>query len=74
MNWFARHRQQWITETVRVFGFINREHIERKFGVSTPQASMDLREYMRMNPGMIAYDKTAKRYVRSQADTGGKQT
>lgn len=70
MNWFARHRQQWITETVHVFGFINREHIERKFGVSTPQASMDLREYMRMNPGMIVYDKTAKRYVRSQSDRG----
>lgn len=68
MNWFASHRQQWITETVRVFGFINREHIERKFGVSTPQASMDLREYMRMNPGMITYDKTWKRYVRSQSD------
>ena len=72
MNWFAHERRKWITETIRVFGFINREHIERKFGVSTPQASMDLREYMRMNPGMITYDKSLKRYVRSQAKIGAK--
>jgi hypothetical protein len=54
-----------------VFGFINREHIERKFGVSTPQASMDLRDYMRTNPGMIVYDKSSKRYVRSTTNTSG---
>lgn len=65
MRWFANHRQEWIAETVRVFGFINREHIERKFGVSTPQASMDLREFMRANPCSIVYDKAAKRYQRS---------
>jgi ribosomal protein L7/L12 len=38
-DWFIRHRQDWIKETLQVFGFINREHLERKFGVSTPQAS-----------------------------------
>ena len=63
MNWFAQHRQEWIAETIRVFGFINREHIERKFGVSTPQASADLREYQQHNPGMITYDMSAKKYV-----------
>jgi hypothetical protein len=63
LNWFAAHRQEWIAETVRVFGFINREHIERKFGVSTPQASMDLREFIRANPDRIVYDKSAKRYA-----------
>ena len=73
MSWAEDYRQEWIAETLRVFGFINREHIERKFGVSTPQASMDLREYMRMNPGMIAYDKTAKRYVRSQSTSQPEQ-
>jgi hypothetical protein len=61
-NWFVRHRQEWIGETVRIFGFINREHIERKFGVSTPQASLDLRQYQEENPGKVEYNRSAKRY------------
>ena len=64
MNWFARHRQEWIAETIRVFGFINREHLIRKFGISMPQASMDLREFQRLNPGRIAYDKSLKCYTK----------
>jgi hypothetical protein len=68
MNWFTNHRQEWIAETVRVFGFINREHIERKFGVSTAQASIDLREFQashpegESHPEAIHYNKSAKRY------------
>lgn len=65
-KWFAQHRQEWIAETLRVFGFINREHIERKFGVSTPQASLDLAEFQREHPGMITYDRSSKRYVRTE--------
>ncbi len=67
MNWFCIQRQEWIAETVRVFGFINREHIVRKFDVSIPQASMDLREFQRGNPGMIVYDKSGKRYVATKS-------
>lgn len=62
MNWFAEHRQQWIAETLYVFGFINREHIIRKFRVSVPQASMDLREFQKNNPGIVTYNKSVKRY------------
>lgn len=62
MRWFERHRQEWIAETVRVFGYINREHIERKFGISTPQASLDLRRFQQDNPGAIKYDVINKRY------------
>lgn len=58
----VRHRQEWIAETLRIFGFINREHLKRKFGVSTPQASYDLALYMREHPGAITYNQSAKRY------------
>ena len=61
-RWYVRHRQDWIAETLRVFGFINREHIERKFGISTLQASYDLGLYMREHPDAITYNKSAKRY------------
>lgn len=63
MNWFCDQRQEWIAETVRVFGFINRDHIVRKFGVSVPTASLDLQEFQRANPSCVTYDKSAKRYV-----------
>ncbi len=61
-DWFKAQRQQWIAETLHVFGFIRREHIERKFGISTPQASIDLQTFRRENPGAIEYDSSAKLY------------
>jgi hypothetical protein len=68
VGWFVDYRMAWIAETLRVFGFINREHIERKFGVSTPQASIDLRDFQRRYPGVMAYDSSARRYIRTAPD------
>lgn len=62
-NWFVETRLSWIKESIEIFGFINREHIRKKFGVSTPQASLDLREAMKRWPGMLAYDMKMKRYI-----------
>lgn len=64
MRWFEQHRQDWIAEVVEVFGFINRDHLVRKFGVSVPQASKDLQRFQRDNPGAIVYNLNAKRYER----------
>lgn len=61
-NWFEQHRLEWIEETLRVFGFINREHLMRKFGISQPQASHDLSAFQRLYPDRMYYDKSAKRY------------
>lgn len=63
MNWFLERRLEWIAETLRVFGYINREHLEKKFDISTPQASVDLREFKRRNPGVVSYNVSTKRYV-----------
>jgi hypothetical protein len=65
MRWFEQYRQEWIRETLHVFGFINRDHIVRKFGVSVPQASKDLQTYQRAHPGALRYDLSEKRYVRT---------
>ena len=61
-RWFFQHRQDWIAEMVRVFGFLNREHLEKKFGISTPQASIDLAHFQKANPGVLEYNKSTKRY------------
>lgn len=62
MSWFTVQRQSWILETVEIFGFINREHLVRKFGVSIPQASADIKLFIAENPGKIIYNATTKRY------------
>lgn len=62
MAWAEDYRQEWIAETLRVFGFINRVHLERKFGISTPQASLDLRRFMTEKPGVMVHNKTTRCY------------
>jgi hypothetical protein len=61
-DWFVKKWQSWIAETLRIFGFINREHIERKFGISAAQASLDLRDFQELNSSAVIYNKSTKRY------------
>jgi len=61
-NWFHQTRIAWIKESVEIFGFINREHVQRKFGVSTPQASYDIRDAMKAWPDLMRYNTATKRY------------
>ena len=62
MRWFEKHRMEWIEEILTVFGFINRDHLVRKFGVSVPQASIDLQTFQRLYPKRMSYNTSAKRY------------
>ena len=62
MSWFLEQRMVFIAEALNVFGYINREHLERKFSISTPQASSDLREYQKRHPLSMTYNKSMKRY------------
>lgn len=68
-RWFEQHRMEWIAETLRVFGFINREHLQRKFGLSQPQASADINAFKRANPTAMTYDMSAKRYVATKKES-----
>lgn len=63
VNWFMQQRQDWIAERLRVYGFINREHLRRKFGISMPQASRDLQAFAREHRELITYDPSRKCYV-----------
>ena len=62
-RWFENYRMEWIAEMLNIFGFVNREHLMRKFGISIPQASKDLNSFRRLHPDLIAYDLSLKRYV-----------
>lgn len=68
-RWYKTYRMEWIAECLRVYGFINREHLERKFGISTPQASKDLNEYLRLYPNTMLYDISLKKYIANTKDS-----
>jgi hypothetical protein len=61
-NWFTETRIAWVKETVEIFGSISRIHIQRKFGVSTPQASHDIKEALKRWPKLMHYDTSGKLY------------
>jgi hypothetical protein len=62
-NYFAAHRQLWIAESLYVYGFLNRVHLRRKFGISIPQASNDLSTFMKNNPSIpLLYDHKSRIY------------
>lgn len=61
-DWFQQHRLEWIRESVLIFGFINREHVKRKFRVSTPQASGDIQKVLAGWPDLMTYNPSTKRY------------
>jgi hypothetical protein len=63
MNWFQQHRMEWIAETLRVFGTINRKHLMLKFGISEIQAALDFKEFQKLRPGAMEYDTSTKRYT-----------
>jgi hypothetical protein len=61
-NWFTEQRILWIKESLDIFGTIRREHVTKKFGVSTAQASLDLREVRKRWPELAEYDLSEKIY------------
>lgn len=63
MRWYTKQKMEWIAETLRVFGFINRMHFQLKFGVSAPQASHDIGDFQKLHPGVMRYDSTQKKYL-----------
>lgn len=65
-NWSARARLIYIERIAYWRGSLRRADISKHFGVSVPQASADIAEYLRLNPESLDYDRSAKRYVASK--------
>ena len=62
-RWYLAQRMQFIENALEVFGFINRGHLRRKFGLSDAQAALDLREFQKRKPNLIRYDPKQKAFV-----------
>lgn len=67
LSWGALQRLRFIDFRLCWEGRINRGDVVDAFGVSIPQASIDLREYMERAPGNVDYNKSQKFYFPTPA-------
>lgn len=63
LRWGIVRRFELIEWRAYWHGRVNRSDLEERFGVSTPQASVDLRSYQEAVPDNIVYDPTEKAYI-----------
>lgn len=63
VRWGLANRFELIEWRAYWLGRVNRRDLEERFGVSTPQASVDLRSYQEAAPNNIKYNATQKAYV-----------
>ncbi len=64
-SYAVEQRLRLIDFLLANYGTLNRSALEDYFGVSTPQASADIQEYLRMAPDNLVYDHSAKTYRRT---------
>lgn len=62
-RWFKDRRQEFIAATLRQFGQIRRADLMREFDISTPQASVDIADFLASEPPNVKYDVSLKAYV-----------
>jgi hypothetical protein len=58
------YRMRFIEFLLEQYGTINRSALCKFFGISTPQASIDIQAYLALAPGNMVYDNSAKMYRR----------
>jgi len=68
-EWYIDHRMAWIAEMLDIYGFINRDHVVRKFGISEPQVALDFRLFKQRYPNVMIYNESAKRYEKTDGKT-----
>ncbi|WP_422171374.1 helix-turn-helix transcriptional regulator [Limnohabitans sp.] len=62
-SWGLDRRLQFIDFRLRWEGRLNRTDLIEHFGISTPQASLDIARYLELAPGNTEYDRRSRTYV-----------
>jgi WYL domain len=62
-RWGQERRLEFIDWRLRWDGRINRSHLTSFFGISIPQASLDIAKYLEMAPTNTVYDRSARVYL-----------
>jgi predicted DNA-binding transcriptional regulator YafY len=65
LRWGTERRLEFIEFRLYWDGRVNRADLTREFGISVPQASLDLSRYQQLAPDNMTYDKSVKTYLAS---------
>jgi hypothetical protein len=60
------YRIRFIDFLLEQYGTFNRSALCNFFGISIPQASIDIQAYLALAPGNMVYDNSAKLYRRGE--------
>ena len=74
MRWAEKQRLAFIGRRLLSGETVNRADIIKKFGVSMPQASTDIRRFKAAHPGAMKYDLTRKTYIADKLTPTGRDT
>lgn len=66
-QWGPERRLEFIDFRLRWDGRINRSDLTGFFGISVPQASLDIAKYLELAPSNALYDRSSKVYLASEA-------
>lgn len=67
MSWGLERRLQFIDFRLRWEGRINRTDLTEHFGLSIPQASLDIAKYSELASENLRYDKSSKTYLATES-------
>lgn len=62
MRYFEKKRREWICDFIAKNGRINRSDIMKEFGISLPQATIDLRRLTSEFPQLVIYNHRSRQY------------
>ena len=63
LRWSQRQRFAFIERRLYWEGVLNRQDLMTRFGISAPQASMDVQRYDELAPCNVEFDRSRKVYV-----------
>ena len=66
-RWGQERRLEFVDFRLRWEGRLNRGDLMEFFGISVPQASLDIARYLELAPGNAFYDKSVRMYVAGSA-------
>jgi hypothetical protein len=66
-RWGPEKRLEFIDFRLRWDGRLNRSDISDFFGISTPQASLDISRYLELAPHNARYDRSGRTYIATEA-------
>ena len=61
-KYFINLQLEWMHESLRVYGYINRSHLMTKYGQSNANSALDLKAFHERYPGFCKYNTVTMRY------------